>query len=99
MERTPTDSQLSRLSRKISINWKHLARILEVPKNAIEQISKNYHDDVREQAFQMLSWWKENSGKSASVDCLCSVLLDENLKTATEIFQLCDTTLDKNFKK
>eukprot|EP00118_Oscarella_pearsei_P016660 m.161007 g.161007 ORF g.161007 m.161007 type:complete len:87 (+) comp38796_c0_seq3:1710-1970(+) len=80
--------------------WKSIARHLSINEDDIGQIKANNSDDIREQAFQMLSFWKKMRGRSASVGCLCKALLNENLREAAEIvFELSDDVLDYLSKK
>ena len=47
-------------------------------------ISENARGDVKEQAYQMLSTWKERQGKDASVEDLCKSLVAVGLKSTAE---------------
>ena len=78
------------ISSKISSYWEWIARCIP-PKafddSEIEAIKKNHRDDVRAQAYQMLTEWKQKWGSEASPKNLCKALLDEEKRsTASELF-------------
>ena len=82
-ERKPTDREMNKLSRKISVVWRPLATALGIPYEICARIRRNYRDDVREQAFEMLMWWR-NAVSEASVAVLLKALREEHLEGAAQ---------------
>eukprot|EP00118_Oscarella_pearsei_P009663 m.56369 g.56369 ORF g.56369 m.56369 type:complete len:703 (+) comp34591_c0_seq1:1573-3681(+) len=86
-ERRPSDKELNKVSKKIVSNWKPLARCLGIPKEKIAEMQKNFQEDVREQACEMLFTWRQRKGKLATVADLVKALLEEDLnEIAEEVF-------------
>ena len=86
--------ELNNLSEKIASTWKDVARRLELPEAAIEQIATDYACRCREQAHQALQRWVGQESKSASVKALSKALCKEGKKAvAAEIFSLDDEFL------
>ena len=81
--RVPTSKELLDISQRIFGQWKFVARYLDVG-DTIDMISENARGDVKEQAYLMLSTWKERQGKDASVEHLCKSLVAVGLKSTAE---------------
>ena len=74
---------------RIVRNWTHVARKLGVDEKNIQMIETNEKRAARERSFQMLLHWKESKHDSATVECLCKALLEENKKeTVGEVFKV-----------
>eukprot|EP00118_Oscarella_pearsei_P017390 m.171708 g.171708 ORF g.171708 m.171708 type:complete len:366 (+) comp39071_c0_seq5:148-1245(+) len=66
----PTQRQLNILSREIAGRWRPLATALDVPSYVCDQIKADNRDQSREQAYEMLKWWKrKNSEKPPLESC------------------------------
>ena len=88
LRRVPTDRELLDVSLHIFSNWKFIALYLDVGKDAIDAISEDTKGNVKEQAYQMLSTWKERQGETASINNLCKALVAMGQKgTAEKVFR------------
>ena len=54
---------LKELAKEIGLNWRMVARELELPEKEIEGISHDYPHQLHEQSFQALKKWKELGGE------------------------------------
>ena len=65
-----------------------MARYLDVEEKNVIAASVDAKGDVREQAYQMLSIWKECKGDAATVKELCKALESASLKaTVIKMFR------------
>ena len=65
-----------------------MARYLDVEEKDVIAASVDAKGDVREQAYQMLSIWKECQSDAATVKELCKALESVSLKaTARKVFR------------
>lgn len=62
------------LSRKITGEWKNIARCLELSEGTINHISVDQSNNVQEQIYQMLVSWKQSKGQLATYGVLSQAL-------------------------
>lgn len=70
---TPTNNELDELSRRISYEWKRLARRLGVTDAVLGEIDED-HEELSEKGYHMLIYWKQTRGSAASYNVLCNAL-------------------------
>ncbi|KAJ8050433.1 Receptor-interacting serine/threonine-protein kinase 1 [Holothuria leucospilota] len=68
------NSILLDLSRKITGEWKNIARCLELSEGTINHISVDQSNNVQEQIYQMLVSWKQSKGQLATYGVLSQAL-------------------------
>ena len=86
IERPPSTEELLDVSKRLSNDWKNIARRLGEDERAIASV-ENDAKGANERPYQMLQKWIERKSKSATVRRLCKALIAEGkTQTATEIF-------------
>ena len=86
IERPPSTEELLNLSKRLSNDWKNLARRLGEDDGVIASV-ENDAKGANERPYQMLQNWMEREGESATVGRLCKALImDKKTRTATTIF-------------
>eukprot|EP00118_Oscarella_pearsei_P022901 m.268477 g.268477 ORF g.268477 m.268477 type:complete len:354 (+) comp40529_c0_seq4:1160-2221(+) len=75
----PTQQQLNILSREIAGRWRPLATALGVPLHVCDKLKADYRAQSREQAFEMLKWWKQKNSERATFRKLQEALRSEDL--------------------
>ncbi|XP_065838343.1 uncharacterized protein [Oscarella lobularis] len=86
LSQVPNTEELIKVSRRITREWKFVARSLKVDEDKISEVTEDEKGNVREQAYKILYHWKKSS-KDASVKILCEALIENDLYAAAkEIF-------------
>ena len=82
------DAFIKELSEHIGIDWKALARELELSKTDIDAIEYDNHLSMKDQIFEFFHKWEQREGKDVSVqkliDGLKAAKLEEQLKKMHE---------------
>ena len=87
VERPPSTEELLDVSKRLSNDWKNIARRLGEDEDAIASV-ENDAKGANERPYQMLQNWMEREGESATVRRLCKALImDKKTRTATAIFR------------
>ena len=80
------DDLLHEIANFISPQWIELGRKLSIPKRELDKITSK-HKKVEERAFQMLRYWKRNSGRNATVKILLDALTAIGRQNVVEYLQ------------
>ena len=71
-----------------------MARCLGMEESIVKQISVDYKERSREQAYQMLLKWRDSQSKAASIAALCKALREEDLtRVAVRVFGVSDDVI------